>query len=135
MVKVIKNNTKKNRKRKCRHPESQDVCIRKIELEYAPREFGLFFTHPCRDVQPCLNEKDTDSADASKKVRRFNWNMNLACWQGKSYPTRICLGKNPTTDPNFSIPRSKNVNPVKKEDRANATIVVAITCFEFSSSI
>lgn len=41
------------------------------------------------------------------------------------HPTKICLGKNSLKEPNLRAPRAKKVRPMRKEERAKATIVVA----------
>ena len=43
----------------------------------------------------------------------------------ETYPTRICLGKNPIRVPSFRYPSRKNAMPVNTELRAYDTSVVA----------
>ena len=49
------------------------------------------------------------------------------------HPTRMCRGKNPMIAPRRNLPRMKKVTPVRREEKANATRVVAITAWGLSS--
>ena len=60
------------------------------------------------------------------------YHCGLVCWRGNTeaimvtHPTRICLGKNPMTEPSLRRPNMRNARPVRIELRAKATMTVAI---------
>lgn len=51
------------------------------------------------------------------------------------HPTRMCRGKNPIRAPRRNLPRMKKITPVRREEKENATRVVAITAWGLFSPI
>ena len=115
----------------CRSPERKIMLVAKQKLGHIPIVLeSTFLIHPNRDFE---SARPLASCIYLVSYRRTHPVSIKNHPTPPIHPTRMCRGKNPMIAPRRNLPRMKKVAPVRREEKANATSVVAMTALGLSS--